>query len=319
MLRSSTSLFLAVFALFASAAPAAPAADGWTADFEAAKALAEAEGKSLLLDFTGSDWCFWCKKLDGEVFQEQAFAEEAFQHFVPVVLDFPNDKSGLSAETQAQNERLRDLYGVRGYPTILLTDAAGRPFAKTGYREGGVAPYLAHLKELRGVAVRFDAALAEADGLEGMARARQLDRALSMLDNSLLTPSYADLMGEICAADADGAAGLAPRYRELLDVATRREALERIAGCIAAREPDLDWKGLVTDMDELLRVYAHVPPAAQLAWMAKGRALLELGELEGGLAALEASRAADPDNERVATIDRMIAEVRSELGVGGAP
>ena len=36
--------------------------EGWTSDFEAAKAQAAKEGKDLLIDFTGSDWCGWCIK-----------------------------------------------------------------------------------------------------------------------------------------------------------------------------------------------------------------------------------------------------------------
>jgi hypothetical protein len=41
-----------------SVALAAPLAadEGWTTDFAAAQARAAAEGKDLLLDFTGSDW-----------------------------------------------------------------------------------------------------------------------------------------------------------------------------------------------------------------------------------------------------------------------
>ena len=42
--------------------------DLWTQDFAAAKARAKAEKKDLLVDFTGSDWCGWCIKLDNEVF-----------------------------------------------------------------------------------------------------------------------------------------------------------------------------------------------------------------------------------------------------------
>ena len=35
------------------------AGDEWMTDFEAAKKKAAAENKSLLVDFTGSDWCGW--------------------------------------------------------------------------------------------------------------------------------------------------------------------------------------------------------------------------------------------------------------------
>ncbi len=35
---------------------AAQAAEGWVVDFEKAKAQAAKEGKSILMEFTGSDW-----------------------------------------------------------------------------------------------------------------------------------------------------------------------------------------------------------------------------------------------------------------------
>ena len=49
-------LVLACLALLAPLATLS-AAELWTEDFAAAKAQAKKEGKDLLLDFTGSDWC----------------------------------------------------------------------------------------------------------------------------------------------------------------------------------------------------------------------------------------------------------------------
>ncbi|MED5278251.1 MAG: thioredoxin family protein, partial [Verrucomicrobiota bacterium] len=40
------------------------AADGWLVDFEKAKAQAAKEGKSILMEFTGSDWCPPCIQLE---------------------------------------------------------------------------------------------------------------------------------------------------------------------------------------------------------------------------------------------------------------
>ena len=41
----------------------------WMLDIEKAKATAKAEGKDIFINFTGSDWCGWCKRLDAEVFE----------------------------------------------------------------------------------------------------------------------------------------------------------------------------------------------------------------------------------------------------------
>ena len=144
--------------------------EGWISDFEAAKKEAAESNKDLLIDFTGSDWCGWCIRLNKEVFQHDAFKEGVKDKFVLVELDFPKDKSKITEETLAQNKVLAKEYGVRGYPTILLTDAKGRPYAKTGYRKGGPENYVAHLNELRELKAKRDVALGEAEAKEGVAK-----------------------------------------------------------------------------------------------------------------------------------------------------
>jgi len=57
------------------AAGAASAGELWTEDARQAMARAAAEEKDLLIDFTGSDWCGWCKKLDEAI----ALADQALQ------------------------------------------------------------------------------------------------------------------------------------------------------------------------------------------------------------------------------------------------
>ncbi len=121
----------------------------WFTDFEKAKQTAGAEGKDILINFSGSDWCYWCKKLDKEVFSKQEFIRQAGKNFVFAVVDFPNDTSRQSAELQKQNQVLSEQFAVEGFPTVFLADANGRPYARTGYIEGGVQAYLEHLSDLR--------------------------------------------------------------------------------------------------------------------------------------------------------------------------
>lgn len=117
----------------------------WITDFDAAKAKAEADGKPMLVDFTGSDWCGWCIKLDKEVFSKEAFKDYAAKNLILVEIDFPRQKA-QSDKLKAQNRALAEKYGVRGFPTILLLDADGEVIKKTGYRRGGAEKYVEHLK-----------------------------------------------------------------------------------------------------------------------------------------------------------------------------
>ena len=47
----------------------------WYINAEKAFADAKKNNKSVLMNFTGSDWCGWCIKLEGEVFSKPAFSK----------------------------------------------------------------------------------------------------------------------------------------------------------------------------------------------------------------------------------------------------
>lgn len=119
----------------------------WITDYDRAAAAAAELGRPMLLDFTGSDWCGWCIRLDEEVFSKPEFTAYAEEALVLVKLDFPQDIP-QSRELIRQNEALMEQYGVEGFPTIILVDADGEVLAETGYRRGGAEAYVKHLKEL---------------------------------------------------------------------------------------------------------------------------------------------------------------------------
>lgn len=184
--------------------------EGWISDFEAAKKQAAEENKNLLIDFTGSDWCAWCIRLKEEVFDFDEFNEGVEDKFVLVEIDFPQDDAHLSEETKAQNERLKREYSLVGYPTIMLTDATGRPFAQTGYQAGGPEAYLEHLDELLGERETRDVAFALAEDVDGVVKASVLIAALASLDavdEEMVAKFYADEIAMIKASDPDDMTG----------------------------------------------------------------------------------------------------------------
>lgn len=126
------------------------ASEGWETDFEKAKAKAKAEGKHMLVDFSGSDWCGWCVKLDKEVFSQDAFKAYAKENLVLVLIDFPRDKSKQSEAEQEKNKALMEKFGVRGFPTVYVLNPDGKPVenGKTGYQSGGPEAYVEHIKQI---------------------------------------------------------------------------------------------------------------------------------------------------------------------------
>jgi thioredoxin-related protein len=211
------SLALAMTASFATAG-----GDGWMTDFEAAKKKAAAENKDLLVDFTGSDWCGWCIKLNKEVFSHDPFKKGVADKFVLVELDFPRkpeNASKQSAELKKQNSDLQAKFEVKGFPTILLLDAQGRPFAQTGYQAGGPEKYVTHLDELRAKRVARDQSLTAAEKLTGVEKAKALVGALKSLPENHLG-HYAEITAQIAVLDPKDETGFVAEQKSKTAMAT---------------------------------------------------------------------------------------------------
>ena len=125
-----------------------PAKIEWIEDYDLALQQANDQDKVVLINFTGSDWCGWCKKLVKEVFSQPEFAKYASENLVLLKLDFPTTFKKLPQDVQMNRIELQEKYKVEGYPTILLTDAQGDVIAKTGYQQGGASEYVKHLEGL---------------------------------------------------------------------------------------------------------------------------------------------------------------------------
>ena len=160
-------LSLPALALAAGAllAPSAAADETWFADSDKAAAAAKAQGKDLLVDFTGSDWCGWCIRLHKEVFDHDEWSEAVQRDYVLVALDFPRgEEAKAKVPSPERNAELQQLHAVRGFPTILLMTADGDVYGRTGYQPGGPTAYLDHMAELR-------------KGREGLMAAKELEAA----------------------------------------------------------------------------------------------------------------------------------------------
>lgn len=119
----------------------------WYKNLETATEMAKKEGKYLLVNFTGSDWCVWCKRLSSEVFTKPEFMDFAMKNLVLVHLDFPKSKT-LPPGEESYNNSLAQRYGVKGFPTIFLLNGNGKTIKKLGYEAGGAVPYVAMLSDL---------------------------------------------------------------------------------------------------------------------------------------------------------------------------
>jgi thioredoxin-related protein len=122
---------------------------GWLTSYDQAQKEAQAQHKLLLMDFTGSDWCGWCMKLNKEVFSQPQFKDYAGKALVLLEVDFPRQKA-QSAETRKQNQELAQQYQVEGFPTLVVLNGDGRKLWQyDGYFADGPAAFIAQLEKLR--------------------------------------------------------------------------------------------------------------------------------------------------------------------------
>jgi uncharacterized protein YyaL (SSP411 family) len=122
----------------------------WLTDLPKAQAQAKSENKLVLLDFTGSDWCIWCVKLDTDTFSKPGFADYAAKNLVLVQLDYPNKKP-QSDDLKKANAALAAKYNPEGiFPTLIAMKPDGTVVWKNeGYLEGGPQAMIAKLDEAR--------------------------------------------------------------------------------------------------------------------------------------------------------------------------
>ncbi len=282
--------------------------EGWTSNFEAAKKQAAAEKKSLLIDFTGSDWCGWCIKLNKEVFAHDAFKNGVKDKFILVELDFPRDKSKITEEIAKQNEALQAEYSVQGFPTILIADEKGRPFARTGYKEGGPEVYVTHLNELLTVRQKRDAGFSEAAKAEGVAKAKALVDILKSLqiDEEMLVKFYAEEIEAIKAADPKDETGYAKAANTKKAFVEFQEKLNGLA-------TKGDFEGVLKIIDESIATNEFEGELKQQTLIFKAITFMQLEKPQDALKSLDDAKAVAPEGEIAGHIDGLKKRIEASI------
>ena len=211
--------------------------DVWLENVKAAREKAAEENKDLLMLFTGSDWCPPCKKLEAEVLTKEDFLFEVTKHFVLLKLDFPK-QTEQDPEIAKQNEEWAQRFGVDGFPTVFLLDRQLKPFAIAGYEEGGLENYLGMLEESRQLRVNRDTMLKQAEGKQGLERARLLDQALGEIREEIISLYYSELVEEIVALDNKDEAGLRSKWNAAADAELRKIVMTDIMMISRLEKPE---------------------------------------------------------------------------------
>ena len=199
-----------LFTLAAAVTAPVRAGDSWYLEFEEGRAAAKAQGKDLLIDFGGSDWCLPCKlaqgarPLEGRVHQAGGWHVRARRH--------------RSASNRPDSDLDRSETAVRGNATEVLDfvvpdgrACGGRrpaiPCERRTATHSDPESYWNYLAPLRERGARLRAALSRAEALKGEKRAAELANALSEVDPRFISRFYADRVAELRTADPADSTG----------------------------------------------------------------------------------------------------------------
>lgn len=290
--------------------------EGWLTHFAEAKKQAAAENKDLLLAFTGSDWCPPCMALEQEVFSQKAFLTVAKDKFVLVELDFPQDKQ-LDAEITKQNGNLQEEYKIEGYPTIMLCDASGKPYAQTGYEVGGAEKYAAHIAELQAIRVKRDEAFAKAEkAKDNNEKSAALFEGLRMIEEDLIESHYGDVSDQIKQLDPEDKTGFAKIRKVAMAKKDAEAALQRFVDAmlipmIEGKQFDKALTATKTFLKENPDISAESKEGVLLAVGLAGP--LEEGNLEAAHALIDQLAKEYPDGGIAKDVDNLKAGVADEI------
>lgn len=196
----------------------------WMEDINAAVEQAAANDKDLMILYTGSDWCPPCKLLEKEVLLQKEFLFEVDPHFVLVVLDFPR-QTEQKPEIAQRNAEWAQRFGIEGFPTVVLTDVALKPYAFLGYEEGGFQNYLAIVEESRQLRIARDEKLKQSVAAKGTEKAKLLDEAIGGMKQELARVYYADVIEQIIELDPKDEFGLRTKWNGQAEAEIRKMML----------------------------------------------------------------------------------------------
>jgi len=115
---------LGVAAVTSSAFATTP--EGWSTNLEKAFVKAKAEKKSVLVEFTGSDFCPPCIAMRKNVFSKKEFVDAASKKYILVEVDFPKGDKELAEK----NQPLAEKYRIEALPTVILFNSEGKEFSR---------------------------------------------------------------------------------------------------------------------------------------------------------------------------------------------
>ena len=243
----------------------------WEQDYNEAKKIASEQNKDIFINFTGFTIFSKELRIKKEIFSKQIFINEIQKNFVLLKLDFSKDDTAMDEDAVNKNNDLKEKYGINGFPTIILTDASGKPYGRTSYKEGGPEKFIEHIHEFLLTKQQMLTLLEKADNptIEGTEKAKLIDEALSLTPMGVVCRFYADRLDQVIELDSENKASLKNKYK----LARRVDELCFLISEHENKQKDNeDFNIAIKFADDLIKEFNPKGQSLQTIYLYKGNA-----------------------------------------------
>jgi len=193
--------------------------------------------------------------MEKRVFSKEEFVKAASKDFVLLELDYPN-KGEQSDALKKQNADLQSSFGIQAFPTLLVCDAEGRPYAEAGFPDPmspeGMVKMLEATKDAKKTR---DSAFAMADKAKGVERAKLLVKALKTVPAQYMPGAYGETIDEIAKLNPEDETGF-------VKAAKTQRALAELEGGFGAFMQEEKFDDAIKYIDTFVK--EHKPEGATL-------------------------------------------------------
>lgn len=167
--------------------PLASGADTPKVQLDKACQQAASAKKDVLLIFSGSQWHQNSQDFEAKVLKAEKFVETVGKDFVQALIAIPPSRD----EAHPELLEFEKTYQFRSIPTIVLTDAKGRPYAYTvPANDEELGKFIARLSDLHKIRVERDQNLEAAQKASGKEKAELIVKALKSLPQESIATFY---------------------------------------------------------------------------------------------------------------------------------
>jgi tetratricopeptide (TPR) repeat protein len=264
----------------------------WVTEIGRALDGAQSQQKDVLFQFVASTDAA-ARGTQAAVLDSEEFRRTVGANFVLVRLAPSREASAAQlTEITSWAQRL----GVAHFPTFVLLDADGKPYAKAEIGTGDVASYQKEFRRLKEVHKQRDDLMARAGRAKGAERAKLLDQALAAVA-PFADSEYVDIERQIMKLDPQNAAGLKSKYESSV---VSRELDGVIQNEIYPLADRGKYQAAITRLDRLIAETRSPRPQLQLLTAFKGQLYYSLGNKKQAVRFLDEAIALDPQSESAA-------------------